>query len=147
MELQHFVFKINNLTFIYINIFSKENIYQKLYINHEDLLFSKFKQKITVKQCFIGKILRQHCVKDTILLQNMLKIWKHFDINCFLLVCVIKCETMKILNFWNFSTLSRENCMAKGKSEGKIVFGTPIHSKICNHFELFLKKVFFCWPV
>ena len=58
MQLQHFEFrkKIPN-TYVYLryNIFSKENIYQNLYINNGKLQLSKFQHKITGKPCGVGK--------------------------------------------------------------------------------------------
>ena len=53
--------------------FSKEKLYKKLYINIENLVFSKFQNKITGKLCGLGKSCRQHHVKHTNPLQNMLK--------------------------------------------------------------------------
>ena len=58
MDLQLFVFRRKNLTLIYNCdiIFKNIYIYQKLNINNENLLFSKFKHKITGKLCGVGKI-------------------------------------------------------------------------------------------
>ena len=49
-------------------------IYTKSYIQrNENLLFSKFQDKTTGKLCGHEKSCRQHRVKDTVPLQNMLK--------------------------------------------------------------------------
>ena len=59
IDLQLFVFRRKDLTPTYICekvFFSKENLYQKLYKNNENLLFSNFQHKITGKLCVVGKI-------------------------------------------------------------------------------------------
>ena len=75
MKFQKFVFRGKDLTLVYIcdiKFFSKEKIYQRLYINNENLLFLKFQHKMTGKLCGLGKNQRQCCVNDTIPLQNLL---------------------------------------------------------------------------
>ena len=82
LELQNILFMRKELTLIYIcdtMFFSNWNIYQKLYINNENLVFSMSQHKITGKLCGLGKNWRQHRVKDAIVLQNMLKFWKFSD--------------------------------------------------------------------
>ena len=59
MDIQLFVFTRKDLTLLYIceiMFFSKEKIYQKVYINNGQLLFSKFQLKIMRKLCGIGKL-------------------------------------------------------------------------------------------
>ena len=104
IDLKLFVFRTKNLTFIYICdkiFFSKEIIYQKIYINNDNLIFSKSQHKIMVKLCGVEKIWRQHRVKDTIALQNMLKFWNVFDKYYFLLGSLKKIYREN-QHFWRF---------------------------------------------
>ena len=81
LELQKFVVRRKGLTLIYIChmiFFPKENINPKLNKNNDNLLFLKFQHKITGYLCGLGKNLSKYRIKDTIPLQNMLKILNVF---------------------------------------------------------------------
>ena len=122
-----------------IKYFSKIYMYQKFYINNENLLFSKFQHKIMGKLCGLGKSWGQHCVKNTIPLQNMLNVEIFLKNSIFFGKCKKKCDREN-LQIGKFQYIITENCSILGKSEGHVVFRTSFRSRTCINFERVLKK-------